>query len=85
MPKIDKAVKSERKLLKALFYKTNGKKLILYGTCLIALGFFVFYPVYYFVSGTIFFVYGLIALFFGKIKPFDHKDDLLTLLNENKR
>lgn len=85
LPKIDKAVKPERKLLKALFYKTNGKKLILYGACLIALGFFVFYPVYYFVSGTIFFVYGLIALFFGKIKPFDHKDDLLTLLNENKR
>lgn len=84
LPETQKPVKPKRNILKALFYKANGKKLILYGTCLICLGFFVFYPLYYFISGSIFIVYGLIALFFGNIKPVDRKDDLLFLLNKTE-
>ena len=75
-----KPEKRKKNITSMLFYKTNGKKLIVYGVCLFALSFFVFYPVYYFVFGGIFIVYGLIALFFGKIKPVIKNDDLPTIL-----
>lgn len=65
-----------------LFKKANGTKTIIYGATMIAFSFFVFYPVYYLVSGTIFIVFGLIAKFFGRSTDFFQEEkSLLNLLN----
>lgn len=65
-----------------LFKKANGTKTIIYGGTMIVFSFFVFYPVYYLVSGTIFIVFGLIAKFFGRSADFFKEEkSLKKLLN----
>ena len=52
--------------IKKLFTKKSGKKFVAYGITLFIFSTFAFYPTYYVISGTVFIVYGLIALLFSK-------------------
>lgn len=76
----------KEKLFFRLFKKANGTKTIIYGATMIAFSFFVFYPVYYLVSGTVFIVFGLIAKFFGRgADYFKDEKTLLKLLDLPKK
>lgn len=80
LPKNEKQEIKKKNLFKALFKKANGGHFLIYGITLIAMSFIVFYPIYYVVSGVLFAVFGLIALFFGKIDTVGQDEDLLSAL-----
>ena len=58
--------KSFSEIVRPLFHKRSGKKLLFYAAVLAVFSSMTFYPVYYVVCATVFAVYGLIALFFGE-------------------
>ena len=65
-----------------LFVKNNGVKFILFGLSLLIMAFIVFYPLYYYIAGGIFIVFGLISLSFAKpVKR--EKTDLSAHLSED--
>ncbi len=80
LPKNEKQEIKKRNLFKALFKKANGGRFLFYGITLIAMSFIVFYPIYYVVSGVLFAVFGLIAMFFGKNGTISQDEDLLSAL-----
>lgn len=80
LPKTEKQEIKKRNLFKALFKKANGGRFLIYGITLIAMSFIVFYPIYYVVSGVLFAVFGLIAMFFGKIDTVGREEDLISAL-----
>ena len=53
-----------------LFKRTNGLKFILFGLSLTAMAFVVFYPIYYYIAGGAFVIFGLSAMLFS---PYEHK------------
>ena len=63
---------SLREKIAPVFYKANGKRMLFYAAVLGAFSYFSFYPVYYVASSAFFAVFGLIALFFGKIGATAH-------------
>ncbi len=72
------ALKSRLKnFFSVIFSKTKGAKFIFYGTVLFLFSFITFFPTYYIISSAIFIVYGLIALFFGKIETKKSLEDFL--------
>ncbi len=66
-------------LFARLFQKTNGVKFILFGLSLVAMAFIVFFPIYYYICGGAFVVFGAACLILGK-KPFACDDDLGSVL-----
>jgi len=68
--RLPKSTASDRRnsptaFFKRIFIKSNGVKFILFGLSFIVMAFMVFYPLYYYIVGGIFIVFGLIALFFA--------------------
>jgi len=68
-PKItDEIIKTKPKihsLLKSTFSKTRARQCAFYGVALLILSNFVFYPVYYIISGSLFLIYAVTVRFFG--------------------
>ena len=82
LPAADKNIKKPSLLNRFSVFseKQNGKRFLIYGAFLCALSPLVFYPAYYLIFGTIFTVYGLIALFFGKSKTKANSDETVKNL-----
>lgn len=66
-PETEKPQKFFSGIIRGLTAKNNGVKFILFGLSLIAMGFIVFYPVYYYVIGGLMTALGIVQLLF--IKP----------------
>ena len=58
------------KLLKASFSKEKAKKFALYGIFLLVMSRFVFFPIWYIISGSIFLIYAITIKFFAP-KPIE--------------
>ena len=57
-------------LLKATFIKGKAKTLALYGSFLLIMSRFVFFPIWYIISGSIFLIYAITIKFFAP-KPIE--------------
>lgn len=69
LPPLNAPVIKKENIFIRLFKKVNGVKFLFYGVCLILLSFIVFYPTYYLISGSVFTIFGLVALSLGKSQP----------------
>ena len=67
LPKSDVAAPSPfyKGFFKRLFVKNNGVRFILFGLTLFIMAFIVFYPLYYYIAGGVFIVFGLTSLVFA--------------------
>ena len=68
LPEIKATVKKRRYFpaLTGLFVKNNGVRFILFGLSLIIMAFVVFYPLYYYIAGAVFILFGMVSLIFAK-------------------
>ena len=64
-----------------LFVRNNGVRFILFGLSLLIMAFMVFYPVYYYISGAVFILFGIVSLIFAKPLRRE-KNDLLRDLRD---
>ena len=71
---------SLKEFFERLFVKRNGVRFLLFGLSLVIMAFVTFYPVYYYVSGAGFILFGLAALVFAAAPTAKEKITLTELL-----